>query len=123
MVWISVLSFGVLGVASRFALDSWIANGAYSFLIATLVINILGSFIGGLVFAYGYEMELLSPHLRIGLLIGFCGGFTTFSGFALQLIQQIQNGKISPALIYGLSSPVLCVIAVYAGLQFARSVF
>lgn len=120
MVWLSVVGFGVIGVSLRFAIDSWIANWAFSFPIGTLLINILGSLAAGFVYRYGFEQEQLSLTLRLGLLIGFCGGFTTFSGFALQLVQQLQAGRFAPALIYSAGSPILCIFAAYGGIFLAR---
>src|SRR5688500_16582056 len=117
MQWIWVISFGVLGVSCRFAIDSWIARYAFLFPVGTLAINIAGCFLAGLLFGPGAQSA--NP-LRLNLIIGFCGGFTTFSGFGLQFMQLFNDGKIMLAITYGIASPVLCILGTAGGLLFSR---
>ncbi len=56
----------------------------------------------------------------LGVVVGFCGGFTTFSGFGLQFMQLVNAGKIVNAVIYGAGSPVLGILGTAAGLFIAR---
>jgi CrcB protein len=120
MTWLPLMVLGATGVLLRYVVDSWFVTGPDAFPTGTLMINTLGSLIAGFLYGYGFEQERLTSALRIGLLVGFCGGFTTFSGFAVQLIQQIESGRIAMAWIYGLMTPVLCLASAYVGLSFAR---
>ena len=122
VAWLWVLGFGVVGVASRFAIDSWIARWPLSFPIGTLFINILGSLIAGFFIGLGLGRNLAEDPLRLGIVVGFCGGFTTMSGFGLQFVQLMNDGKVSHALIFGIGSPVLCILSVMVGLYAARMV-
>ena len=83
----------------------------------TLLINVLGSFVIGLVGRDDADAARVGMHpdIRIFLMTGFCGGFTTFSAFSLQTLELMQAGEIVPALGYAVGSVVLCVIATWCG--------
>lgn len=88
----------------------------------TLLINVLGSFIIGLVAGLTLTPERLGwhPSIRILLMTGFCGGFTTFSAFSLQTLELIQTGEMAMAFGYMLASVALCVAFTYGGWMLAR---
>ncbi len=87
----------------------------------TLTVNIVGSF------AIGVLIELIvrkldaSPEMRLLLVTGFLGGFTTFSAFSLDAIYLFERGELVTAGIYVGASIILSLIAVYAGLALVRS--
>ena len=85
------------------------------FPIKTLLINILGAFVIGLVVAFGAKKEW-NPQLILFLKVGICGGFTTFSSFALETNQLIERGAPWSAALYVILSVVGGLAAVYAGL-------
>lgn len=85
MAWPWVIGFGVIGVSLRFAVDSYVAKYAFSFPIGTLSINIVGCFIAGICFGWGVQRDLGVDPVRLGIIVGFCGGFTTFSRSARPL--------------------------------------
>ncbi len=60
------------------------------------------------------------PDLRIFLMTGVCGGFTTFSAFSLQTLELMQAGKIGAAFGYGIGSVILCVLFTYGGWLLGR---
>jgi CrcB protein len=62
----------------------------------------------------------IHPDVRIFLMTGICGGFTTFSAFSLQTLELMQAGDIAPALAYAVGSVVLCVLGTYAGWMLGR---
>ncbi len=82
--------------------------------IKTLVINVLGSFVLGLVCALAARHVNASPQLVLMLKVGLCGGFTTFSTFALETSDLLQSGAWPTALAYVAASVVLSVAAVFA---------
>ncbi len=57
----------------------------------------------------------MHPDLRIFLMVGICGGFTTFSAFSLQMLELLQEGDVVPALLYAVGSVVLCLLFVWCG--------
>jgi CrcB protein len=88
----------------------------------TLLINILGSLVIGLVAAVTLTPARVAMHpdLRVFLMVGVCGGFTTFSAFSLQTLELMQAGDIAPAAGYIVGSVVLCLAAVWSGWLLGR---
>jgi len=121
--WLAVASGGALGSLARF----WLAAGMTAltgprFPWGTLLINIVGSFVIGVVAAATLSPTRISMHpdLRIFLMVGVCGGFTTFSAFSLQTLELLQAGDVWPAAGYIAGSVVLCLSAVLGGWLLGR---
>jgi len=116
--WLAVALGGALGSLARY----WLAAAMTMltgprFPWGTLLINILGSFIIGLVAGVTLVPARLSMHpdLRIFLMVGVCGGFTTFSAFSLQTLELLQSGEVLPATGYVVGSVVLCILGAWFG--------
>lgn len=92
-----------------------------AFPYGTLVINVLGSFIVGLFVVWSTHRLALDPRWRLLVIVGFCGSFTTFSGFALESIGLLQSGQWGLMLTNILGSNILCLGAVLAGMALARA--
>jgi len=87
----------------------------------TLVINIVGSFLIG-VFAESFALSWnVSQTVRVFLIVGICGGFTTFSTFSLDTIVLMQRGELVPAGAYIVASVVLSITALFGGLLLVRA--
>ena len=121
--WLAVASGGALGSLARF----WLAAGMTAltgprFPWGTLLINIVGSFVIGLVAAVTLSPARVAMHpdLRVFVMVGVCGGFTTFSAFSLQTLELLQAGDVWPAAGYIVGSVVLCLSAVLAGWALGR---
>lgn len=82
----------------------------------TMIVNILGSAIIGICAATALSPSrtLLSPELRIFLMVGFCGGFTTFSSFSLQTFEMLRDGRPAAALANVVVSVLVCIAATAA---------
>ena len=91
-----------------------------SFPYGTLIINVVGSLLVGIIFAVLVERELFSPVWRSALIIGFLGAFTTFSAFSLQTMALFEEGRFSAALVYVLGSVIVCIGAAGLGLMLGR---
>ncbi len=86
-----------------------------AFPIKTLVINVVGSFVIGIVCALASRLGVgMNPQLLLFLKVGLCGGFTTFSTFALESNGLIQAGQAPLALLYAALSVALSIAAVFA---------
>jgi len=116
--WIAIPLFGALGSLARWRLDRLALQLDQPAWIGTLSVNVLGSFLAGFIFQYLSLKYINSDEYRVALLTGFCGGFTTFSAFALQLT-QMKNENLALALTYAVGSILLGVgaaaLGVYAG--------
>lgn len=96
-----------------------VLTGNRIFPYATFAVNIIGSFIIGLVFALSIKEEGLSASWKLFLATGICGGFTTFSAFSLENMGLLQSGKYGMAIIYITLSIVLGIAAAFLGYQAA----
>ena len=109
---------GALGSLARFYLSEAVALIAGpAFPWGTLLVNVSGSFVIGVLAggggAHGRWIE--SVLARQFLMVGVCGGYTTFSAFSLQTVGLIETGEFGRASAYVLASVGLCLVATWAG--------
>lgn len=114
---------GGLGSMARFWMAGWMAGmvpGRFPW--GTLLINVLGSLVIGVVAGLTLTPERMGwhPDARIFLMVGICGGFTTFSAFSLQVVEMIQLGDFGSALAYVAGSVLLCIAATGSGMWLVR---
>jgi CrcB protein len=88
--------------------------------IGTLVVNVSGSFLVGLIMTLLVERWALHPYWRLLLVVGFLGGYTTFSAFEYETFQAIRSGGWWLGLLNVLSSVILGYLAVWCGSMLAR---
>ncbi len=109
---------GAAGSVLRYLVGLWVARLAGTgFPWGTLLINIVGSFIIGWL-ATGARPDAVT--MRLLLMVGFCGGFTTFSSFSLQTLELLQQGAWLAAWGNVLGSVTLCLAATSAGWAIGR---
>lgn len=114
---------GGLGSVVRFTLGKWInALHQQHFPWGTLVVNAIACLAVGLVIGLADHKQIISPNARIFWVIGFCGGFSTFSTFSVETISLIQNGFYLSSTLYIASSLFLCLSATYVGLFLGEQV-
>jgi CrcB protein len=121
-LWVGLGS--ALGGMARYLVSGVVAQAiGETFPFGTLVVNVAGSFVIGVFVALtGPDGRLLlDPHIRQFVAVGLCGGFTTFSSFSLQTLALVQDGEWALAALNVLASVVTCLLAVWAGWQFAQS--
>ena len=85
------------------------------FPLATLLTNLLGAVLIGLVVGAGQRWSHLSPTLLLFLRVGVCGGFTTFSTFSLEALVLLEDGRTALFALYVLLSVALCLAGVWLG--------
>lgn len=115
---------GAIGSVARYmtglAMTRWLGP---SFPWGTMTVNIAGSF------AIGFLTELVARkfsapmEMRLLLVVGFLGGFTTFSSFSLDTLALAERGAMLPAFAYVAASVVLSLAAAFGGLALGRSLF
>ena len=106
---------GGLGSVTRYSLGAYFAKQIESiFPWGTLTINITASFILGLLMGFIFQRSGNYETQRLLVGIGFCGGFSTFSTFSLELFEMLRNGNSSIAILYVVASVFATLIAFWA---------
>ena len=117
---IAVMVGGALGSGARFLVSLSLARYD-TFPMGTLSVNILGCFAIGVLATYFGQLTDLSPVLRVGVMVGFLGGFTTFSSFGLDTMKLMEAQRMYSAGLYVIGSNLIGLIAVFGGARLAQS--
>ena len=106
-----------LGGMLRYLISGWIASRVgQTFPWGTITVNVIGSFSIGLLAALSDSQRWIgSPEMRQFLMLGFLGGFTTFSSFSLQTLRLVQDGEWWPAVGNVVGTTALCLLFVLIG--------
>ena len=120
MLWYIAAGSAIGGVA-RYLLGGMLQRqtGA-TFPVGTLLINITGSFLLGLILRYAIDTPSLSAETRAFLTIGFCGGYTTFSTFSYETVALMEDGQWPRAALYVGLSVGVSILGVFLGIATAR---
>jgi fluoride exporter len=112
---------GGVGSVARFlcqrSVSAWYPH---AFPFGTLIVNFLGCLLIGLLLGLMEKGNIVKPELKLLLITGFCGGYTTFSAFAAENIQLLRDGRLLYFTIYTVGSVVLGILAAYAGLSLVK---
>lgn len=119
ILWIGLGGF--LGANARFWLGSlvnrWLGTG---FPWATGLVNLSGAFLIGIIATLFIDRSVENEALRLFLIVGILGGYTTFSSYMFEAITLMEQGRWLPATAYLLGSTVLGILACVAGVLVAR---
>ncbi len=107
---------GFIGSVARYFVSRINLNVEFlSIPLGTLIVNVLGSFLIGLLAGIASKSEILTMEWRMFLMVGLCGGFTTFSSFTNENLMLLNNGQGFTILLYTGLSIFLGFLAVYLG--------
>jgi fluoride exporter len=110
-----------IGGVSRYLLGGLVQRLAdTTFPAGTLLVNVTGSLLLGLIVRYAVETPTISPEIRAFLTIGFCGGYTTFSTFSYEAVAMLEDGQWSRAGLYVSASVLLSLLGTLLGFALAR---
>jgi len=110
---------GALGSVSRYLLGAFVQRTLHIFPSGTFTVNVLGCLAIGWLYQ-AFPAGEGHTNLSALAIVGFCGGFTTFSTFSLETIGLINGGETSKALVYVALSAVTCVAATALGMRLGR---
>ena len=112
---------GGVGSIARFlcqrSVSAWYPH---AFPFGTLIVNFLGCFLIGLLLGLAEKGSFVKPELKLLLVTGFCGGYTTFSAFAAENIQLLRDGRLLYFTLYTVGRVVLGILAGFGGLSLVK---
>jgi fluoride exporter len=113
---------GALGASARYGIDRFIEARSFAvFPWATFTINLSGCFLIGVIGESLVDRHHLPAWLRVGLVVGVIGGYTTFSTFEQETLTLVEARDLAVALAYVLGSVGAGIVAVYAGVLLGRT--
>jgi CrcB protein len=117
-----VAGFGALGATARYAVDGWVSNVSRGqFPWGTLLINVVGSFLLGVLVQLTTDRMLPHPYSRVALGIGFLGAFTTFSTYAYESVRLADDAAWALAAANVVAMTVLGLVAAFGGIAVGRA--
>lgn len=111
---------GGIGSVLRFSSTRILFSFFNNTIAGTFVSNLLACVILGFFSNLLLEKTIENPTIRPLLLIGLCGGFSTFSTFSFELLEMIKNGNLTYSIIYTIMSLLLCTVAILLGIYFSK---
>ncbi len=111
---------GGLGSLFRYIISKTFNNYFQHFYLGTFLVNVIGCLIIGIVVGLSFKNNILSQNQTLLLTTGFCGGFTTFSTFALENQSLLKTGEILHFSIYTITSIAIGIAAVLVGLWLSK---
>ncbi|MCK5896709.1 MAG: fluoride efflux transporter CrcB [Cocleimonas sp.] len=117
----AIMLGGAFGAAMRYL----VSNGVYTLLgrefpYGTLAVNVIGSFLMGILTVILMERGDIDPLLKLALLVGFLGAFTTFSTFSLDTLALINEGALPRAFLNIITNVLICLFATWFGMVIAK---
>ena len=115
---------GALGACGRLWVSAWVQRMAGTdFPMGTLAVNLIGSFLFGVLFILVFSLSSLREPARLFLLVGGMGAFTTFSTFSFETIRLLENSMLGLALLNVLVNTVFCCVGLWVGMLLGRQLF
>ncbi|AMD59147.1 MULTISPECIES: fluoride efflux transporter CrcB [Hyphomicrobiales] len=119
-----VAAGGAIGSVFRYLVGVWsVRLAGVNFPWGTLTVNVVGSFLIGLLVELVARRLNASMEMRLFLVTGVLGGFTTFSSFSLDAVSLFERGALGLSAVYVLASLSVSIAAVFAGLALGRNLF
>jgi len=119
---LGVAAGGALGALSRYGVDTFVERRTDAvFPWATFLINVSGCLAVGFLIAALVDRHRAPEWLRVGLVLGFCGGYTTFSTFAQETLDLVEESRLDLAALYAFGSLGLGVLAVFLGMRLGQA--
>ena len=119
----AIAAGGATGTLARYGVNRALDRPGLGFSWPTFIVNVVGSFLLGLVIVLVAERWPPTRFVRPLVAVGFCGGFTTYSTLMVEVAQRGQHGRVGPAVLYLGASVVAGVVAVVVGMAAGRGRF
>ena len=113
---------GAAGAILRWQIGVFMSHLMTPAFWGTLMVNVVGSFLVGLLLMWFQEKLPISDVLRTGILVGLLGGFTTYSAFSMEAVSMMMAGFYGRASAYVVVTVAVCLVGTWAGVMLGRSV-
>ena len=113
---------GAIGAILRWLVGVVINNISAPSFWTPLIVNLIGSFLIGMLLMWFQGKLSVGPTLRAGIVIGLLGGFTTYSAFSMETVNMFMTGAYARAAGYVISMVVVCLLGTWIGVVLGRSV-
>ena len=120
VLWIAVA--GAAGSVLRYGVSLWALRWSAALPLGTLTVNVVGSFLLGLLMEVGLTTDLIDPNVRTVLAVGLLGGFTTYSSFNYETLEYLRRGSDVLGWINVGVTVVACLIAGALGLGLGKAI-
>jgi CrcB protein len=118
----TIALFCACGGLTRYYLSGWIYTLlGRSFPYGTLVVNVIGAYLIGLIMELALRSTALSDTMRLGLTVGLLGGLTTFSTFSYETFKLLEDGQFLLAAVNVLASVFICLLCTWLGIVTIRA--
>jgi len=118
---ILIAVFGAVGTLARYGIQALLqVRSVGTFPYGTLLVNLSGCFLLGLIGQLTLNRLVISPDWRTAIAVGFFGGYTTFSSFGWETAKMLEDGKWLPATTYVAASVVVGLLLSIAGIRLAN---
>jgi CrcB protein len=109
---------GMIGSILRYIISRNVSGYFGSFPFGIFLVNILGCFLAGIIVQYAINSDKdISNFINLFLIIGFCGGFTTFSAFTIDIVSLINQNKILLVMLYISLTTIFGILFCYLGMN------
>jgi CrcB protein len=124
MNWIAIAIGGAIGAVSRYGIAQIVIliNGANAAPCATIMVNVIGSGLMGVIYGYLSAGGMLAETVRVFIMIGFLGALTTFSTFSMDIMAAIDRGQVVYAVVYAAVSVAGSILAFILAVLMMRSI-
>lgn len=124
MNWIAIAIGGAIGAVSRYGIAQIVIliNGANAAPFATIMVNVIGSGLMGVIYGYLSTGGMLAETVRVFIMIGFLGALTTFSTFSMDIMAAIDRGQVVYAVIYAAVSVAGSILAFILAVLMMRAI-
>ena len=124
MNWITIAIGGAIGAVSRYGIAQIVIliNGANAAPFATIMVNVIGLGLMGVIYGYLSTGGMLAETVWVFIMIGFLGALTTFSSFSMDIMAAIDRGQVVYAMIYAAVSVVGSILAFILAVLMMRSI-